>query len=143
MASGGADLARVARLERVRELLGELHDLTLKPVLPRGLTIGDQAEARRQREQFVELGVEVCRALARAARTRCVRTRSVRPLPARAGARPLTAHVALQRTSVHPQQFRRKRQVIVSGVEHARDVPLHDARQPDLAGVKRTEIGER
>ena len=70
MVSGGADLARVARLARVRELLGELHDLTIKPVLPRPLTIGDQAEARRQREQFVELGVEVCRALARAARTR-------------------------------------------------------------------------
>jgi hypothetical protein len=44
---------------------------------------------------------------------------------------------------VHPQQFRGKRQVIVSGVEHARDVPVHDARQPDLVDAKRTEISER
>lgn len=70
MASRGADFARVARLARVRELLGELHDLTIKPVPPSPVTIGEQAEARRQRERFVELGVEVCRALAKAARAR-------------------------------------------------------------------------
>ena len=55
------------RRARLEELLGELFDLA-DDRQPRDMTIGQQAEKRRRREQFQAVGIKLLREVVLAAR---------------------------------------------------------------------------